>query len=103
MNRETEPSAQRGRISTTQRGQAGERDHRAVVGAQAERREKDRAAMANRIRLQSFTQLGVGTHTASDDKPVESGGLECTSRLDRQHIDNGFDKGASNVSAALLA
>jgi hypothetical protein len=47
--------------------------------------------------------LGIGAHTARDDQSVESGGFECTSSLDRQDLDNGFDECAGDVGATLLA
>ena len=81
----------------------GERNHRAVVGTQVRRREKQLAAPCRNVTLQARSKLRVCAHTARDDERIQTGLVESTQRFDGQHINDRFNEGAGDVSARLFA
>ncbi len=67
----------------------GQRDHRAVVGAQRQLGIVHPPATLQRSCIQLATQFGVRSHAAGDHQPPQAGGLQRGDGLLHQHFDDG--------------
>ena len=82
---------------------AGERDHRAVVGAKFQLRIKHAKALLRRRCVQRLAQLPVGADAAGDHQPLQARVLQRRHAFRDQHLDDRVDEGARDVGLVLLA
>ena len=80
----------------------GERDHRAVVGAELRFRIEHLEAARPRRGIERRAQLPVGAHAASDDQPLQAGRLQRPEALRHQHLDHGVDERAGEIRRTRL-
>ena len=77
----------------------GQRDHRAIVGAQGQFGVVHMGLQAFAGHVQLRAQFSVGTHTASDHQTPQAGVPQGRDALAHQHLNDGGLRGGRHVSA----
>jgi len=90
-------------LAVGQPDRSGQRDHRAVVGAEIQPREVGAETVLVAGGSQFGAQAAIGAHAAGDHQPRGAGHLQRAATLDHQRVDDRLLEGQRDVGAGLLA